>query len=76
MEKITYAVEQRLRMIDFLLSNYRYLNRRMISHYFGISRAQVSSDFKLYKEIAPNNMDYDKNKKIYSATDIFKKKYK
>ena len=61
----TYAVEQRLRMIDFLLANYGQINRCAIEDYFGISKPQASNDFRAYMEQAPGNMVYCNARKAY-----------
>lgn len=55
---MTYAMEQRLRMIDFLLANYAYVAPRQLADFFGISRPQASLDFALYNKLHPGNMMY------------------
>ena len=75
MKKIKYAVEQRLRLIDFLLSHYGYFNRPMIASFFGISLVQVSADIIVYKNLAPGNMTYNLNKKRFYKTDNFEPYY-
>lgn len=61
----TYAVEQRLRFIDFLLHQYGTLNRSAIMDYFGISEPCASRDIRQYIELAPANAIYDKVEKTY-----------
>lgn len=62
----TYAIEQRLRLIDFLLHQYGTLNRSALVDYFGISTPQAAADIKLYLQIAPNDcIGYDKRRKCY-----------
>jgi hypothetical protein len=41
-KKHTYAVEQRLRLIDFLVAQYGHVNRSALCDYFGISEQQAS----------------------------------
>ena len=60
-----YAIEQRLRFIDFLLEHYGAINRNALIDYFGISVPQVSKDFKDYLKLAPDNMRYSVTKKSY-----------
>ncbi|MDA8428164.1 MAG: hypothetical protein M0T70_02805 [Geobacteraceae bacterium] len=64
-QKLTYAVEQRLRLIDFLLNEYGTLNRSAIMDYFGVSSPQASRDIQEYIALAPENTVYDKNAKTY-----------
>ena len=65
MNGMTYAVEQRLRFIDFLLCQYGTLNRSAGMDYFGISSPQASRDIQDYILMAPDNIVYDKNAKMY-----------
>lgn len=60
-----YAVEQRLRLIDFLLHHYGSINRSSIMDYFGVSSPQASRDIADYLAIAPGNAVYDKTAKSY-----------
>lgn len=68
-----YAMEQRLRMIDFLLSRYGHVNRRAIMDYFGIGEASATRDFTAYKKLGPDNMIYNAVDKTYCATQKFKR---
>lgn len=63
-----YAVEQRLRLIDFLLRQYGSINRSAIMDYYGVSMPQASRDFKDYMGLAPANMEYSKADKMYRRT--------
>lgn len=69
--KLTYAVEQRLRLIDFLLFHYGTLNRSAIMDYYGISTPQAAHDIRVYLAIAPNNAFYDKSAKTYRRSESF-----
>lgn len=68
-----YAVEQRLRLIDFLLHQYGHVNRSAIIDYFGIGEATATRDFKEYKELRSNNMVYDGNDRTYYKTQHFER---
>lgn len=70
-----FAIEQRLRMIDFLLANYGWVNRSGISELYGIIKIQVSSDFAKYLELAPGNMAYNPSTKRYERQPTFKRFY-
>ena len=73
MSNRSYAVEHRLRMIDFLLVQYGQINRAALVDYFGVSMPQASRDFQDYMEIAPGNMEYSGVDKVYKRTDAFKR---
>ena len=60
-----YAVEQRIRFIDFLLHQYGNVNRSALVDWFGISVPQATKDIKDYLKIAPDNMRYSVNLKCY-----------
>jgi len=72
---MNYAVEQRLRFIDFLLYQYGHVNRIAIIDYFGIAPATATRDFVLYQQKAPTNMLYDPKTKTYRTTHVFKRAY-
>lgn len=73
--KINYAVEQRLRMIDFLLFHYKRINRSVIMDYFGISAPQASLDIQAYLVMAGDGVRYDKTNKCYVTTPTFVRQY-
>lgn len=68
-----YAIEQRLRLIDFLLAEYGHVNRSAIMDYFGIGEATATRDFKEYKKLHPDNMIYSGNDRAYYKTQHFKR---
>lgn len=70
-----YAVMQRLRMIDFLLSHYGYVNRSAIIDFFGIGDATATRDFGEYQRLAPLNMVYSGTERAYYKTQNFKPLY-
>jgi len=71
----SYAVEQRLRMIDFLLKHYGCLRRVALMDYFGISMPQASADIKEYMKLVPQNMQYDSCQKMYRKSTTFQPIY-
>lgn len=75
MKTHTYALEQRLRLIDFLLAHYGTVNRSALMDYFAISTPQASLDIQEYIRIAPGNAWYDKSAKTYCRSAEFKRKY-
>ncbi len=71
-----YAIEQRLRLIDFLLHQYGKVNRSALTDYFGISIPQATKDFKDYIKLAPDNMRYSVNDKTYKKNPEFIRYFK
>lgn len=70
-----YAIEQRLRLIDFLLFHYGSLAREQLVDYFGISMPQATRDLKAYKDRAPDNMLLNQSTKRYIKTDSFQRMF-
>lgn len=75
-ESLTYAVEQRLRLIDFLLVQYGHVNRAALMDYFGIGEATATRDFTAYHKIAPGNMALNPSDKTYYRTNAFSRVWK
>lgn len=69
--RLTYALAYRLRFIDFCLAEYGTINRSAIVSYFALSMPQASNDFATYNQIAPGNMEYDKQARTYRKTREF-----
>lgn len=70
-----YALEQRLRMIDFLLVHYGTLNRIALEDYFGVSTVAASRDIQEYLHMAPGNAVYDHRAKLYRRGAAFVRHY-
>jgi hypothetical protein len=68
-----YAIEQRLRFIDFLLDRYGKLNRSELMDYYGISKPQATEDIRQYIALAPDNLKYDIRARHYYAQEGFKR---
>ena len=68
---LTYAVEQRLRFVDFLLAQYGHVKRAALIDYFGIGEATATRDFGAYHQIAPGNMALNPADKTYYRTTAF-----
>lgn len=71
-----YAIEQRLRLIDFLVAHYGQINRDALTDYYGISVPQASLDIREYMKQAPANLEYDKVQKTYRKTAQFVRLFK
>lgn len=75
MATLTYAVEQRLRLIDFLLANYASVGPRQLIDFFGISLPQATRDFAMYNKVHPGNMEYMSSAKYWQITPEFSRVY-
>lgn len=72
---MNYAVEQRLRMIDFLLHYYGSVARAELIDFFGIGSSTATRDFALYAEKAPGNALVNQMSKRWVKSDTFKRLY-
>ncbi len=66
-----YAIQQRLRFIDFLCHQYGSINRSALVDYFGLSVPQATKDLKEYMKIAPDNIRYSHTQKVYLSNPEF-----
>jgi hypothetical protein len=66
-----WSIESRLQFIEFRLYWEGRINRGDLVRHFGISVPQASLDLKRYVEMASDNLEYDKQRKAYFATDNF-----
>lgn len=64
---VRWGAERRLEFIDFRLQWEGTINRGELVNFFGISIQQASADLARYIELAPDNLEYDKNQKTYRA---------
>lgn len=69
--KRRWGVDQRLEFIESRLFWDGALNRAHITERFGVSAAQASADLALYKELAPDNLNYDASRKQFVASGAF-----
>jgi len=72
---MTYAQEQRIRLIDILLVSYGSVGRRPLMDFFGIAPACATKDLTTYKTMYPANMIYDVVSKSYVKAPGFKRAY-
>lgn len=70
---MNYAIEQRLRFIDFLLAQYGHVNRSAIMNYFGTGSASATRDFRAYEKLNPSSMTLNGSEKAYYRTQSFKR---
>lgn len=72
LDDISQAQQERLFHIDFKLRFLGAVNRADLVTRFGIKAAAATRDLSLYKELAPNNLEYDTRAKTYIQSDHFK----
>lgn len=68
---MSWGQERRLELIDFRLFWDGQINRRELMDHFGISIQQASLDIARYSSLAPQNLEYDKSRKLYKAAKFF-----
>lgn len=64
-ESLSHGQRQRLAYIDFRLYFFGEIGRPDLSGRFGVAPAGATRDLALYREIAPQNIEFDGSSKIY-----------
>jgi len=64
-EKLTFAQKQRLSFIDFSLLFKGFINRKELTEKFEMGMANATRDLTLYKELAPQNIDFNAKDRTY-----------
>lgn len=72
---MNYAIEQRMRTIDFLLAHFGYAARRHLVDFYGLSKPQASLDFATYNDLNPGAMVLDGHARCWIATESFTRLY-
>lgn len=67
-----WGAERRIEFIDFRLLWEGTVNRGELVNFFGISTQQASADLAKYIELAPDNLEYDRNQKTYRVRPGFR----
>lgn len=62
---------ERLWQIDFLVRFRGQVTRQDLVRRFGIALSNATRDFTLYRQLAPDNLDYDHSDKVYRRTPVF-----
>lgn len=73
--KRRWGTDQRLEFIEFRLFWEGGVNRSDITIHFGVSVPQASNDLSQYKELAPDNIQYDASEKRYVPTANFRPRF-
>ena len=71
MDDLSFAQRQRLAFIDFKLFFTASMTRSEIVQHFQMGVSAATRDINLYKELAPENMEYDNAEKRYFITNKF-----
>lgn len=71
-EKLTFAQKQRLSFIDFSLLFKGSINRKELTEKFEMGMANATRDLTLYKDIAPQNIDFNAQDRTYLQSKNFK----
>lgn len=71
-EKLTFAQKQRLSFIDFSLLFKGSINRKELTEKFEMGMANATRDLTLYKELAPQNIDFNAKDRTYLQAKNFK----
>ena len=71
-EKLTFAQKQRLSFIDFSLLFKGSINRKELTEKFEMGMANATRDLALYRELAPNNIDFNAQDRTYLQSKSFK----
>lgn len=64
-ESLSHGQRERLAYIDFRLYFFGEIGRPDLSGRFGVAPAGATRDLALYREIAPQNIEFDGSSKIY-----------
>ena len=70
-EKLTFAQKQRLSFIDFSLLFKGSINRKELTEKFEMGMANATRDLTLYKELAPQNIDFNAKDRTYLQAKTF-----
>ena len=70
-EDLSLAQRERLAYIDFQLYFFGDIGRPDLIERFGVAPAGATRDLALYREIAPQNIEFDGSNKIYRIGKAF-----
>jgi hypothetical protein len=71
LSKLSQAQKERLAFIEFRLYFLGDIRRRDLMERFSIAPAATTRDFSLYRELCPNNIDFEGSTKTYILGDQF-----
>lgn len=71
-DNLSFAQKQRLSFIDFSLMFKGSVSRKELTAKFEMGMANATRDLAVYKELAPNNIDFDQKERTYFQAKTFK----
>lgn len=71
LEQLNFAQKRRLAFIDFLLLFKGSLSRNDLTNKFEMGMANATRDIALYRELAPDNSEFDNPSKLYRQSKSF-----
>lgn len=71
LEQLNFAQKRRLAFIDFLLLFKGSFSRRDLTNKFEMGMANATRDIALYRELAPDNSEFDNPGKLYRQSKLF-----
>ena len=71
-ESLSHAQRERLAYIDFRLYFMGEIGRPDVANRFAVAPAGATRDLALYREIAPQNIEFDGSNKIYRIRKAFR----
>ena len=76
LKDVSFAQRQRLSYIEFCLMFRGHLTRNDLVHRFEVGLSAGTRDLNLYRELAPDSLNYDSKQKKYFQTAQFKPVFK
>lgn len=73
--ELRWSIEQRLEFIEFRLIWEGRINRSDIAKRFRVAVQQASTDLRLYEQIAPDNLAYDRLSRTFVPAATFKPRF-
>jgi len=70
-ESLSHAQQERLAYVDFRLYFFGEIGRPDVTGRFGVAPAGATRDLALYREIAPQNIEFDGSSKVYRIGRLF-----
>lgn len=74
-DKLTYAMRDRMRFIDYVLFHFGHITRRHIVDFFGVTSATATRDFTLFHELHPGMIRLNHTTKLYVPTKEYSRIY-
>jgi hypothetical protein len=72
LDNLSFAQKQRLSFIDFSLMFKGSVSRKELTAKFEMGMANATRDLAVYKELAPDNIEFDQKERTYFQANTFK----